>query len=98
MNKVFLQLWEESERGWGTRPDGCSIHIDMINHKLYIEDSYKDRNGSVPDVYERIVGNVITAFVDDRIFDIIERDKSVRLFENELNNLIKLEEIIINHD
>jgi len=98
MNKVFLQLWEESERGWGTRPDGCSVHSDLNAHKIYIEESYKDRGDEVPDSYERIIGGVIVAFVDDNLFSIIERDKSIRLFENELNNLINLEEIIINHD
>ena len=98
MNKVFLQLWEESERVWGTRPDGCSVHIDLNTHKLYIEESYKDRSDEVPDTYERVVGNVMVAFVDDSLFDIIEVDKNIRLFENELNNLINLEEIIINHD
>ncbi len=25
---VIIQNWEESERGWGTRPDGWTIHID----------------------------------------------------------------------
>lgn len=98
MNKVILQLWEESERGWGTRPDGCSIHIDLKNQKEYIKKFYEDRSGDVPDVYERVVGDPIEAFIDDKLYVIIERDKTVRLFENELNNLINMEEIIINHD
>jgi hypothetical protein len=98
MNKVILQLWEESERGWGTRPDGCSIHIDLKNQKEYIKKFYEDRSGDAPDVYERVVGDPIEAFIDDKLYVIIERDKTVRLFENELNNLINMEEIIINHD
>lgn len=98
MNKVILQLWEESERGWGTRPDGCSIHVDLKNQKQYIKDCYEDRGDDVPNVYERVVGDPIDAFVDDRLMMIIEKEKNVRLFENELNNLINMEEIIINHD
>lgn len=98
MNKVILQLWEESERGWGTRPDGCSIHIDLNQHKKYITESYKDRGDDVPDTYERVVGDAIEAFVDDRLLFIIEKEKSVRLFENELNNLINMEEIIVKRD
>lgn len=98
MNKVILQLWEESERGWGVRPDGCSIHIDKENRDLYVSNLYKDRDGDVPDTYERVLGDPITAFLDDRLFDLISNDKSIRLFENELNNLIKLEEIIIKRD
>lgn len=26
MNTAFLDTWTESERGWGQRSDGCSIH------------------------------------------------------------------------
>jgi hypothetical protein len=98
MNKIILQLWEESERGWGTRPDGCSIHIDLNSQKQYIKDYYKDRDDNVPDVYERIIGEPIEAFIDDKLFSVIEKDKNVRLFETELNNLLSMEEIIINHD
>ncbi len=98
MNKVILQLWEESERGWGVRPDGCSIHIDTENRDLYVSNLYKDRSDDVPDTYERVLGDPITAFLNDRLFDLISSDKSIRLFENELNNLIKLEEIIIKRD
>ena len=98
MNKVILQLWEESERGWGTRPDGCSLHIDLKSQSEFIKESYKDRGDDVPDEYERVVGDPIEAFLDDALFSIVERDKTVRLFENELNNLINMEEIIINHD
>ena len=35
MNKCILQIWEESERGWGTRPGGCSLHITDKEHSLY---------------------------------------------------------------
>ena len=76
MNKVILQIWEESERGQGSRPDGCSLHIDLNNQKKYVKDSYEDRSGDVPDTYERIVGDPIEAFIDDGLFDIINEDKN----------------------
>ena len=37
MKKVYLQHWEESERGWGIRPDGCSLHLTLEDRKKYIE-------------------------------------------------------------
>ena len=98
MNKVILQLWEESERGYGSRPDGCSIHIDEKIQKEYTDISYKNRGDDVPDVYERLVGDPFFAFIEDGLFEILKRDGSIRLFEYELNNLIHMEELIINHD
>ena len=29
MNRCYFQRWEESERGWGVRPDGCSLHLGI---------------------------------------------------------------------
>lgn len=95
MNKVILQLWEESERGWGVRPDGCSMHIDNTNRDKYVRDVYKDRTDDVPDSYERVIGEPIEAFIEDGLYEIIKRDSSVRLLEHELNNLVNLEDIII---
>lgn len=96
MNKIILQLWEESERGWGIRPDGCSIHIDSKERKKFLSKIYKKREIelNVPDEYDRIVGEEIEAFVNDNIYEKVKNKKSIKLSEIELNNLIKLEEII----
>jgi hypothetical protein len=95
MNKVILQFWEESERGWGIRPDGCSMHISDINREKFIKNIYSLRNDSdVPDIYERINGIAIIAFIEDGLFKELKEQGSLRLLEHELNNLIKLEEII----
>lgn len=97
MNKVILQLWEESERGFGTRPDGCSIHTDSDNRNKYIKSIYDSRKvkTKIPETYERIIGSELEAFIDDDLFKILNEEKSLRLIEPELNNLIKFEEIII---
>ncbi len=42
---LLCQKWEESEAGWGTRPDGYSIHLNEVSLKAYI-DAYLD---SMPD-------------------------------------------------
>jgi hypothetical protein len=98
MNKIILQLWEESERNWGVRPDGCSIHLDSDNRDNFVNDFYSSRDKSVPDVYERAFGEPFFAFVQDDLFKILEIDKSIRLLEHEFNNLVNLEEIIIKND
>lgn len=96
MNKVIMQLWEESEKEWGVRPDGCSLHLDLIERKRFIDGIYQSRSKDVvPDEYERIIGGEMEVFVEDDLFNSIKSKGSVRLLENELNNLIKFDELII---
>lgn len=96
MKKVYLQYWEESERGWGVRPDGCSLHTSLEEHKKYINSIYKERekHTEIPHEYDRIVGETIEVMIKDDLYDNIE-EGSLRLMEHQMNNLIKLEEIII---
>lgn len=35
--KVLVQAWTESERGWGQRPDGLSLHRDEADLAEYVE-------------------------------------------------------------
>jgi len=95
MNKVILQLWEESERGWGVRPDGCSLHIDLTERDNYLKSVYDDRGDEVPYEYDRIVGGALSVFVDDALFGSLTEEKTIRLTQNSLNNLISLNELII---
>ena len=95
MNRCYFQRWEESERGWGVRPDGCSLHLDSNYHKRYINEIYTIRQGEmVPDEYERITGPILDCFVSDSVFELLKEKTSMRLMEHEMNNLIKMEEII----
>jgi hypothetical protein len=98
MNKVILQIWEESERGWGTRPDGCSMHIDLKERENYIQTIYDSRKSetSIPDEYERIVGEGVEAFIEDELYNLVQKDKSIRLTQYQMNNLMNMEEITIN--
>ena len=96
MNRIILQLWEESERGWGIRPDGCSIHMDSKERKDFLDKIYQERENDthIPDEYDRIVGGEVEAFVDDVIYEKIKEKKSIKLSEIELNNLVEFEQII----
>lgn len=44
--EVIVLEWEQSEAGWGLRPDGFSIHRSPANCKVYVEDFWR----SLPDV------------------------------------------------
>jgi len=93
MNKCVFQFWEESERGWGTRPDGCSVHLNRVDLNIYVQNIYKNRLDEVPDEYDRIVGDPIECFISDQLYDKLKQIGYLRLLEFEKNNLISLEEI-----
>jgi len=98
MNKVILQIWEESERGRGTRPDGCSMHIDQKERDQYIQSIYDSRKSdtAIPHEYDRIVGAGVDAFIEDSLFLLVQKDRSIRLTQYQMNNLMGMEEITIN--
>lgn len=95
MNRCYFQRWEESERGWGIRPDGCSIHLSEDSHKKYLNEIYKIRKSEslIPQEYDRITGTLIECFISDTLFELVKDKWSLRLMEYEMNNLVKTEEI-----
>lgn len=96
MNKILLQFWEESERGWGVRPDGASLHINVESYRKYLNDIYDNRDTQeVPNEYDRVVGPVIETIVSDDIYNIVLSERNLRLPQYQLNNLIKLKDIIL---
>jgi hypothetical protein len=60
--EAWCQEWEESERGWGVRPDGCSLHLTEEDAKAYVKgfrarERERNPSGEVPDEYERTSGH-----------------------------------------
>lgn len=51
--KVIIQKWEESERGWGTRPDGYSVHPNEEARQRFIDNYWANMPKEVPDEYSR---------------------------------------------
>lgn len=68
---VVVQKWEESERGWGVRPDGYSIHLTEEDRVAYIDDYCKDRTGPVPDEYDRPCGKPYVAQVSPAVYKML---------------------------
>jgi len=97
MNKVILQLWEESNTKEGFLSDGCSLHLNVKERDIYVSSIYNSRDNSViPNEYDRIVGEWIEVFVEDKLFNMISEEKSIKINESALQNLLKFEEIIFN--
>jgi len=69
---ILYQAWEESERGWGVRPDGYSLHVDGAHHKEYVEAFWKEQRshdgGEVPHEYTRESGSPVPVNVSDEVY------------------------------
>jgi len=66
---VICQEWEESERGWGVRPDGYSLHLSVADRDAFVrrhEDALPSDH--VPDEYTRVCGHPFLVDVAAEIF------------------------------
>jgi len=74
---VIAQDWEESEAGWGVRPDGFTLHLTREDRDAYVK-GYLDRQkayfdkeigpGRTPHEYTRTSGSPTEITVNDKIF------------------------------
>jgi hypothetical protein len=98
MNEAILQIWEESILNDVIRQDGCSIHLNSDLRNKYINSYYLDIGDEVPDSYERAVGEPCDVIVNDDLYRILKEKGSIRLMQNELNNLFSMDDIILKKD
>ena len=67
-NEVIVQKWEESEGGWGNRPDGFSLHLTEANRESFIKDYWERMPKDVPKEYSRPSGTSYKAIVNEKTF------------------------------
>lgn len=81
-NTVYVLIWEESERGWGVRPDGYSFHRSVENAEAYVKEYVEALPTAIPDEYERLATPVIYTYeVDDEIYKSVAESKNgIRLY------------------
>lgn len=72
---IFVQNWEESERGWGVSPNGFTVHISKDQHHQYITWFYETFNNSseIPDEYTRVSGDCFEVEVAEELFNKIKQ-------------------------
>lgn len=78
---VVVQKWEETEAGWGCRPDGYSVHLSEADREAYVKDYWdweKKRNpgGQTPHEYERPDGDPYLADVDEEMYEKVKATKN----------------------
>ncbi len=85
MKTVVKQDWDESERGWGIRPDGCSLHLTDKHKEEYIKEHWDEMPDEVPHEYSRLGGSAKLIEVSDELHEKVASSKNgVRLWQHEL--------------
>ena len=80
---VVCQKWEESEAGWGTRPDGFSLHLTFNGLKKYVSDYWDRMPEEAPAEYERPHGTPYEIGVSDSVkLKLEEKDGDMRFGTN----------------
>ena len=76
MFPVVKQLWEESERGWGTRPDGYSLHLSEADRVAFVKDYWSKMPKEVPESYSRPYGGPTVVDVDVETYEKVRDSKN----------------------
>jgi hypothetical protein len=80
---VVIVKWEESELGWGVRPDGYSLHLTVGDSKAFIDDYWKSMPDEVPEEYSRpsLSSNATAVDVDEKTYKKIKKSKNgIRIY------------------
>lgn len=87
---VVLIVWEETERGWGVRPDGASLHLTIEDSRKYIDEYWASMPPEAPDEYSRPSSGGQTFEVDDEVYQRIKQTKNgLRVWQHEFRELKK---------
>ncbi len=81
MTKLLRQYWLETERGWGTRPDGYSVHKTPEDLKEFVKQYWDSMPNYVPDEYSRPTGDPEFVEVTQELLDRVEASEyGVRIY------------------
>lgn len=87
-NTAYMLEWNESERGWGIRPDGISLHPSREACRTYLAEFGKRRNANieVPDCYDYPTSNTPKLVeVKDEVIEMFkDSPDGVRMFDKHL--------------
>jgi hypothetical protein len=73
---VVKQFWIESERGWGTRPDGYTLHLNKTDRHAFIKAYWDRMPREVPVEYSRPEGEPVLVDVDGATFEKIKASRN----------------------
>lgn len=73
---VVVQKWEESEAGWGQRPDGCSLHLSEEDRAAYVKAYWDRMPSSAPSEYSRPDGTPYLWDADEETYEQVKASKN----------------------
>lgn len=73
---VVRQDWMESERGWGMRPDGHTLHLTSADRDAYVKAYWDRMPDEVPDEYSAPYGDPVSVKVDESVYQKIKASKN----------------------
>lgn len=71
MKPIIIQFWTETERGWGQRPDGLTLHKttqDRNDYVKYYNETFNNKD-EVPDEYTFADGDGQLWMIDEELFN-----------------------------
>ena len=75
--EVIVQEWVESVRGWGTSPDGYSLHFSDMDRDAFVTEYWHGLpDGIPPEVYSRPDGTGYWALVGAKTQKMIKDSKN----------------------
>ena len=89
--QVICQEWCESERGWGIRPDGYSLHLSKADLEQFIKEYWSTMPDETPEEYSRPKGKPYLVEIKDKLYRRVESsEKGIRLGEYQITKTNKI--------
>jgi len=90
LHEVIYQEWLESERGWGIRPDGYSIHISIGDLVRFTQQYWDAMPYETPDEYSSPNGEPMIRYIPSSLYEQLLEAKAqgkfgLRFFQGELD-------------
>lgn len=73
---LIVQKWLESERGWGVRPDGYSLHLTDRNLQDFIAEYWARMPNEAPEEYSRPDGAPYTWEAGKKVYEEVKASKN----------------------
>lgn len=88
MKTAILDTWTESERGWGTRPDWCTIHLTEDDYKKYVKAYWDKMPDTVQDEYSIPDNRIRKVVLSDALFEKLEKSNGgICLWQSEFSKM-----------
>jgi len=95
MEKVVIQIWEESSIDNPPMLIGASIHLNEEICENYILDKYKNRTNKTPKTYIRKTGGFTNCLISKTLYnDLISKDGTMFIKDHQLHNLVMFNKLI----